>query len=285
MNPLKNRLKFNIAYFSFWVGYFVLARLFFLIFHFDQTSNLDLVTVAKIFLYGLKLDFSFAGYLSAIPFLIMCFSIWLPEKILSGSIKVISIFYMFFVNLLMFVDVNLYGYWGTRLDATPLIYLNTPKEMLASVSTLTLIGGVTVWIISSLLFCYLIFRLINKLSRFGGKGRIWHFSILVLMTGALIIVFRGGIQTIPINQSNVYFSKIMYANHASINFAWNFFQSVTHNGHDKENRFISTEILDPQGFIEAKNTRIRKEEFVVGYDSILNTNKFIDFNKIIKPTK
>ena len=131
MNPLKNRLKFNIAYFSFWVGYFVLARLFFLIFHFDQTSNLDLVTVAKIFLYGLKLDFSFAGYLSAIPFLIMCFSIWLPEKILSGSIKVISIFYMFFVNLLMFVDVNLYGYWGTRLDATPLIYLNTPKEMLA----------------------------------------------------------------------------------------------------------------------------------------------------------
>ena len=68
-----------------------------------------------------------------------------------------------------------------------------------------------------------------------------------MITAALIVPIRGGLQTIPVNQSNVYFSSKMFANHASINYAWNFANALTHKS-DGQNpyKFFKKEV--------AKNT-------------------------------
>ena len=49
---------------------------------------------------------------------------------------------------------------------------------------------------------------------------------------------RGGLQTMPINQSNVYFSANILANHAAINFAWNLLHSLDQNSQSKKNPFV-----------------------------------------------
>lgn len=241
MNALKKRLLFNLIYFCAWIGYFVISRMWFLIYYADQTSKLDSVTILKTFLQGLKLDASFSGYLVLIPFLIITFSIWLPQKNIKIALKVFTFPIVFFVNFLMLVDLALYGSWGMRLDSTPLMYINTPKEMLASVTFGNLILAILVWIISSFVYAYFFGKLINYYTKGFEKGKIWHFPVLLFTTASLILVFRGGLQTIPINQSNVYFSKKMFANHAAVNFAWNFFQSVSHKGYVKENHFLEVE--------------------------------------------
>ena len=87
MKSFKNRLLFNIFYFLLWVGYFVFARLFFLLFYFDKTQELGLVTILKTFMYGARLDFSFASYLSCIPFLLIIFSVFVNPKKIGVFIK------------------------------------------------------------------------------------------------------------------------------------------------------------------------------------------------------
>ena len=157
MNSFKNRLLFNITYYFLWVAYFLFARFLFLSYYFDKTSELGFLTTLKTFLYGIQLDFSFAAYLAAIPFLIILFSIWIPKKIIINLIKGYTFLVIFGVNLFMLIDIVLYKSWGVRIDSTLVSYINNPKIMLASVSTTQLIGGVLIWIIISLFVIYFFF--------------------------------------------------------------------------------------------------------------------------------
>lgn len=238
MKPLGKRLLFNLSYFGLWMGYFALSRIWFLLYYTDQTGKLDWKTIFQIPIQGLKLDLSFSGYMAAIPFLIIAFSIWMPENITRKTIKYFTFPMLFLVNFLMVFDLALYGPWGIRLDSTTLIYLNTPKEMFASVTAGELILGILFWSIGSLLYAYLFNRVINSKSKGLAKGKLLHFPALLLFAAILILPIRGGLQTIPINQSNVYFSNQMFANHASVNFAWNFMKSVGYKTYEMENPFM-----------------------------------------------
>jgi len=68
MKAFKNKLLFFLSYFLLWIGYFVFSRMIFLLFYHSKTLELGLETTLKTFLYGLRLDLSFASYLSVIPF-------------------------------------------------------------------------------------------------------------------------------------------------------------------------------------------------------------------------
>ena len=79
MTNFKNRVLFNIVYYFLWVAYFLVARLLFLSYYFDKTSELGFSTALKTFIYGIQLDFSFAAYIAAIPFLIGLLSIFINK--------------------------------------------------------------------------------------------------------------------------------------------------------------------------------------------------------------
>ena len=53
----------------------------------DKTQELEISTILKTFLYGLRLDASFAAYLSAIPFLLIMFSVIINPRIILKIIK------------------------------------------------------------------------------------------------------------------------------------------------------------------------------------------------------
>jgi phosphoglycerol transferase MdoB-like AlkP superfamily enzyme len=89
-----------------------------------------------------------------------------------------------------------------------------------------------------------------------------------MLTIALIIPVRGGFQTIPVNQSNVYFSNKMFANHAAVNFIWNFFNTLTHktNGKNPYKYFDNETALT---LINQRKDGLLKPTI----DSILNTSR------------
>ena len=273
MNSLKNRILFNLNYFISWTLFFIIARFVFLAFYTSKTLELDAITLFKIPFYGFKLDLASAAYMSAIPFIFITLSAFINRDFIKILLKIYTFPFVFFINLLLLFDLALYGPWGVRLDATPLTYINKPKEMLASVPTVELWITILVWISVSTFLCWIFNRVINKGVLKMPKGKIWNFPILALLTGSLVIVMRGGLQNTPINHSNVYFSDQMYANHAAINFAWNFANSVGANTYDMKNPFQKMDLTVANDIIKKQNENINQAKTDSISNTILNTSK------------
>ncbi|WP_428742270.1 LTA synthase family protein [Tenacibaculum sp.] len=268
MTNFKNRILFNITYYFLWVVYFIFARFLFLSYYFDKTSELKFVTTLKTFLYGILLDFSFAAYIAAIPFLIALLSIWIPKNFISKIIKIYTFLIVFIINLFMLIDIVLYKSWGVRIDSTLLNYINTPKAMLASVSTMQLVGGIFIWVILSLGMVYCFNKVLNRIIHKLKGGRFLEAPVFLLFMGALIIPIRGGFANIPINQSNVYFSTNMFANHAAVNFIWNFANTISHRTNGK-NPYVHFKKDTAKHIID----KTKNQLLTANTDSILNTKK------------
>lgn len=268
MKGLKNKLLFFLSYFLFWIGYFVFSRTIFLLFYYDKTLELDLETTLKTFLYGFRLDLSFASYLSVIPFFLILFSFFIKPVKIHKTIKWYSYLLLILINLLLIIDVGLYKTWGVRIDSTLLTYIDTPELMLASISAFQMIMGSVVWVVISIVFIKLFKSVISKRMVTIDKESWFQLPVLFFITIALIIPIRGGLQLIPINQSNVYFSNKMFANHAAINFVWNFFNTLSFKIED-ENPYKIFDDLTAQKIID-KN---RAPLLIATNDSILNTQK------------
>jgi phosphoglycerol transferase MdoB-like AlkP superfamily enzyme len=268
MNTLKNRLLYNVYYFLFWIVYFIFARIFFLIYYFDKTQELGFPTTIKTFIYGLQLDASFAAYLSFIPFLLILFSVIINKKFIDKIIKWHTIPVLLFINLMLLIDAGLYQAWGVRLDTSLLPYLNTPELMISSVSTFQLISGILFWVLISYSFIKIFKKIHQKNIKKINFGSWLELPLFLLITAALIIPVRGGFQTIPVNQSNVYFSNKMFANHAAVNFIWNFFNTLTHK-EDGDNPYI---YFDSETALNTINST-KNELLESTTDSILNTSK------------
>ena len=99
---------------------------------------------------------SLAGYLTAIPGILLIASAWTNSSILrrirQGYFGVIA----FVMACIFIIDLGLYGFWGFRLDATPifLFLLFLPKDAMASVSFwFVLLGILAILIYAAILYC------------------------------------------------------------------------------------------------------------------------------------
>ncbi len=120
----------------------------------------------------------------------------------------------------------MYKHWGFRMDATPLFYMTNVKAMTASVSVLTLVGGILAILLLCMLFYFLYLKLFSKRLDELKKDKKAVF-VLLPATLALFILMRGGIGISSLNTSSAYFSKNQFANHAAINPVWNVGFSIT----------------------------------------------------------
>ena len=134
-------------------------------------------------------------------------------------------------------DLELYSAWGFRMDATPLQYFKNPKEMGASVSSSPVLLLLTIFLVLAFSFIFLYIKVFDRyISIRKAKFSIWNLSFSLLLLAILFIPIRGGIQKIPINISDVYFSEKVFADHAAINLPWNIMFSIL-NKDDAKNPF------------------------------------------------
>ena len=84
--------------------------------------------------HGLTLDLSTSLYLLIIPFLVTIVSIWWQNWILFRILRIYYGIIAFALALAFIADTSLYPFWGFKLDAICLQYLDTPAEAGASVS-------------------------------------------------------------------------------------------------------------------------------------------------------
>lgn len=198
--------------------------------------------------HGLPLDLSLAGYLTLIPGLLLIASAWTGSRILQQIRRVYFALVSILLSCIFISDLGLYGYWGFRLDTTPLFYFfSSPKDALASVSVWVVLGGILAMAVYAALLYYLFSQiLLNEKRLLKIPYRRLSVSVtLLLATGLLIIPIRGGFSVSTMNLGKVFFSANQRLNHAAINPAFSLMDSYARQvDFDKQYRFLPPEEAD-----------------------------------------
>lgn len=225
------RFKFLFFYFLTWVAFFQVLRTVFLLYHRAKTAGLTAATIWGTFSHGLRMDLSMAAYILMPVCLLVLLSLLIPFFRRLLPYMIYSFIILFLVLLVAVADLEIYRSWGFRIDTTPLQFLASPKEALASVSHLPL-GLILLAFVAGYLALLFAFRaLLRKIFfRSPDKKPVWTALAVLVLMAVLVIPIRGGLQLAPLNQSSVYFSTNNYANHAAINASWNLLHSLFSKG-------------------------------------------------------
>jgi len=220
---MKRKITALLAYTIYWLIFFYFARLYFIVIHHKEAASFTFDILAGTFTHGIKLDISVTAYITVIPMLALIPSIWIKGDWFRHFVRIYTWIILLISAAIIAGDAELYSYWGFRMDYTPLLYLKTPQEAAASVSTGKVIVVSLIVISITTIFGFLYNRLIDK--RFADSVPLRYkvpvtFFFLILW-GSLIIPIRGGFGLAPINAGTVYFNDNMFVNHTAINVVWN----------------------------------------------------------------
>ena len=198
--------------------------------------------------HGLPLDLSLAGYLTILPGLLLIASAWTDSRILQLIRRIYFTITSILLSCIFISDLGLYGYWGFRLDTTPLFYFfSSPKDALASVSLWVVAGGILAMAVyAALLYFVFSWILVNEKRPLKIPYRRLSVSgVLLLATGLLFIPIRGGFSVSTMNLGRVFFSADQRLNHAAINPAFSLLDSFSRQADfDKQYRFMPAEEAD-----------------------------------------
>lgn len=219
------------VYFLFWLVFFVITKVVFLLYHLHLTSDLGADTIGAIFLHGLRMDASFAAYICIFPFLLYLMQILFPRFRVHHTIKIYSLVLIVCLSFLTVADLELYTAWGFRMDATPLMYFKSPKEMMGTISSAPLLQLSLIFLVICFVFIYLL--PFFNIRPGAPKRNFFHIFFGVFLIAVLFVPIRGGIQKIPLNISDAYFTDNLFADHAAINLPWNIAFSILNRNNDK----------------------------------------------------
>lgn len=179
--------------------------------------------------HGLMLDMTIAGYVCAVPILLMLFAIALPFRFWRVAMQVWLYIAAALMAVSFAVNLGLYEFWGFPLDASILQYLATPKEAAASI---TLTQFLVQSVVAILYFAALAYAYRKILQLFdttnvglGWWRALWVVVVLLLM-GLDFLAIRGGVTTAVANVSKVYFSDKAILNHAAVQPTFSFLSSI-----------------------------------------------------------
>ena len=213
---MKKRLIYLISFFCTIFFIFMIQKPVFMLYNHSLEKGYPLNDYLQVMFHGASLDATTAGYLTALPFIIIIISIWfkkLPIK------KILFPYYLIasaLLSIAFVVDMGLYPFWGFKLDASIFLYLDSPKEAFASVS----IGFIIIRIIAILLLIalntWIMLKVTPTLLKTVNKKAIGLLGTL-LLGGILFIIIRGGITESTSNVGQVYFSNDQFLNHSAVN--------------------------------------------------------------------
>ena len=156
---MKQRFLFLLKFYLILLGIFFLDKVVFMLYNGFHTHGAEYTDIFPVLFNGLPLDFATAGYLTAPLWLILGLSLWfripkfrLGYLIYSGIISAL-------LALILLSDICLYKFWDIKLDGTVFNYLDSPKGIVASVSTLYIVTVVVVF----LLVAFTLFDLLRHL--------------------------------------------------------------------------------------------------------------------------
>ena len=226
--PLAGDLLFLGALFAASLLVMALEKPLFLLWYHAQAAEASTAELAQVVWNGLKLDLTVAGYITALPLVVVLAAIWIPGRWSRSALKAYLLVITAVAAVACTANLALYEYWAFPLDSSVLQYLASPKEALASVTAgqflLQLL--VAALLFGAMAWCYLgMLRLYDPARRTA--HRVGSTLGLLLAAGVLFLPIRGGVSVATANVSKVYFSGRMFLNHAAVNPLFSFLSTLS----------------------------------------------------------
>lgn len=243
---MKERFFYLLRLYALLLATFVVQKPVFLLLDAPKGSGYGVGDCANVMLNGLLLDVPMTGYVFALPLLFVIVSCWIPRSL---PLRKIATPYYFVVALAVsaafVVDASLYPFWKFKLDATIFYYIDSPKNAMASVSTLYVIGRAVAIVVYGALILLCLLKATPRTMRPIGQTK-WKAAATATLVAAiapLVISIRGGLGESTSNVGKVYFSTDEYLNHSAVNPCFSMAASLGKAGHyeDEFNFFDEAE--------------------------------------------
>lgn len=241
-------LKALLLQFLFWMLFFALSRTVFILFYTKYLHGIPFGEIISMYWHSLRLDMATACYILVIPGALTV----LQSMISTRWLLFLNRFYTFIMILaysfITTAEIGIYDEWKTKLHAKSLNYLRHPEEIYNSAPTSAFI--VLVLLIGLLTATgFYFYKKRFSLSLVGiKKNYILSVLIFLLLPVVLFIGLRGGVQEIPITQSQSYYSSHNFLNLAATNSGFNFIHSL--------NEFLKDRSENPYKFFEEDKAKI-----------------------------
>lgn len=227
---MKRRLLYLAAIYAGLLAIFMLAKPLFMAFQGGgMLAGVSFADWFRVMAHGLKLDVTVAGYAAVVPWLTVVVSVWVKGgKWPARTSRIYFLFVSLFLAAVFVGNTILYRFWKFPLDTTPLFYLRNPGDAVASVPVwFTIAGLVGVALIWALLYWGFsrLTRLIDDVRPVLNRG--WWSVVMAVAGGLLFLGIRGGAAQSTANVGRVYFSDNIFLNHAAVNPAFSFLESLT----------------------------------------------------------
>lgn len=236
------RLLILLKTYLLFLAIFVLLKPVFMLYNHAIYHTASFVDYLQVMQHGFTLDMSVAGYATAIPGLLLLASMFCRYDIIRLLQKIYYIIVAILMSSVYIVDMVLYGYWGFRLDSTPIYnFLSSPIDALVSVSIFFVILGIVFLVVIAFLL-YKLFDIVLIRTRQPMDIPTHHRWILafcfLLCVGVLFLPIRGGLEASTMNIGKVYYSMDEQLNHAAINPCFSLFNSFVHEMNTNQYHFF-----------------------------------------------
>jgi phosphoglycerol transferase MdoB-like AlkP superfamily enzyme len=199
---------------------FILQKPLFMLYQGAVGKGIGVIDFLRVMVHGASLDATMAGYFTVVPLLVALVTVFVGRTVaVRRVLGAYQVLVAALVSLLFVVDAGLYTFWGFKLDAVIFVYLDSPKDVLASVSALYVAVAVGAWLLLTAGTAWALIRVMPKqLEPIRSKALRAGTALLTLgLAGLLFVVIRGGVMESTANVGQVYFCNDQFLNHSAVN--------------------------------------------------------------------
>lgn len=220
------RLKYLISYFCIVWGFFILQKPVFMLC--NASKDYCFSDYIEVMLHGASLDATTTGYMTILPFILSIISIWCSSMPLRKIIMPYYIICVSIVSVVFVADLSLFAFWESKLDASVFVYIDSPKNAMASVSCGYILFRVFAIVFITVVVCAVLcfatpIRFDCVISK---RNRLLATLCAVPLGAILFVVIRGGVRVSTANVGNAYFCSDQYLNLSAINPTFNLLASM-----------------------------------------------------------
>lgn len=221
-----NRIKYLLSYFVLIWAYFLVQKPVFMAC--NASKDYSIGDYLSVMWHGAGLDATTTGYLTILPFVLTVASVWFRHMPFRKIMTPYYIVVMLLISVIFVSDLSLFAFWESKLDASVFIYIDSPKNAMASVSGAYIAARVALMLGLTALMSGLLWLVTPRnLTKINMIGQQLLTTLCALPVGALLfLVIRGGIRVSTANVGDAYFCTDQYLNLSAINPAFNLFAST-----------------------------------------------------------
>jgi phosphoglycerol transferase MdoB-like AlkP superfamily enzyme len=221
--------RFFFRLYLLWLFLFAVSRLIFLLWNIEEWWSAGVLEAVASFVYGLYLDTSMSGYFMALPWLMVVVHMWTQQQIWLTLAKVFTALWIIILGWITIGELPVYDEWHHKLTFKAIWFLGNPLEVIHTASWWQLGLGIP----AVIAFSFFGIRLYNR--RVHPEDILprapWWKPVVttLLMPPLLMLAIRGGVQQIPANVSDAYYSNNNALNLTSVNSAFHLAASILEN--------------------------------------------------------